>query len=95
MIYDETGTEVGRHNLPVSADPYIWEGTDGADQVLPNGTYSFAIESSAQDEVLLSEPAEVYARVVEAQIIGGDTVLLLDSGAYVLADQVTALRHPA
>ena len=38
--------------------------------------------------------AEVYARILEAQIVEGDTVLKLDGGASVPASQITALRAP-
>lgn len=95
VIYGDTGREVARRDLPVSSASFDWDGLDQSGRPLGSGSYSFAVESIRDDQVILAEPAEVYSLVVEAQIIGGDTVLKLESGAYVRADQVTALRDPA
>ncbi|MCE8006484.1 flagellar hook capping FlgD N-terminal domain-containing protein [Aestuariivita sp.] len=94
VVYDESGTEVARRELPVSAENYEWDGRDQTGAEVSSGTYSFAIESIVDGEVILAEPAEVYARVIEAQIVGADTVLKLQGGTYVLSDRVTALREP-
>lgn len=95
VVFDDTGSEVARRTLPVSADPYIWDGLDQSGVAVDPGVYSFSVESFSNGELALNEPAEVYARIAEAQIVGGDLVLMLDGGAYVLASQVTALRDPA
>ncbi|WP_050932085.1 flagellar hook capping FlgD N-terminal domain-containing protein [Aestuariivita boseongensis] len=95
VIYNDFGTEVGRRTLPLSAENYLWDGRDQRGQVLGNGTYRFEVESYEDGELILSDPAQIYARVTEAQLVGQETVLKLDGGSYVTPDQVTALREGA
>lgn len=94
VISDSAGKEVQRISLPVSADPYTWDGTDDAGSTLPNGTYSFQIESQKDGEVILSDPAQVYANVQEAQLQNGEVVLIMEGGQAILASSVTSLRDP-
>lgn len=94
VIYDEDETELGRIELPVSAEPYTWDGTDGEGNQLGAGNYTFVVESYSKDEVVLSEVAEVYGRVKETQNIDGQVALILESGTAILATSVTALRDP-
>jgi flagellar basal-body rod modification protein FlgD len=61
---------------------------------LPNGEYTFEIESSAQGEVLITEPALSYSRVTEARIEEGETLLVLESGYMITANNVAGLREP-
>ncbi|MEX0310660.1 MAG: flagellar hook capping FlgD N-terminal domain-containing protein [Tateyamaria sp.] len=95
VISNTQGVEVARKPMPVSAEPYVWDGTDSSGAALPHGEYSFEIESAANNEVLLSEPALAYNRVTEARIDGGSTLLVLDSGYLVYADAVSGLRAPS
>lgn len=94
VVYDSSGNVVQRNNLPVSADPVQWAGVADDGTPFPNGTYQIAFESRAQDELLISDPAESYTRVVEARIEGGEAILMLQGGTAVLASDVTALREP-
>ena len=92
-VTDRTGAEVGRQQIPVSADPIDWAGTDATGAPLPNGTYKFTVISfDANGEVMLEEPADVYATVQEVRSEGGQTILILEGGHAVLASQVSALR---
>lgn len=93
VVANEQGTEVTRRSLPVSAEPYIWDGLDADGTTLPYGEYSFQIESAANGEVLLTEPALAYNRVTEARIDNGSTLLVLESGYMVHANNVTGLRE--
>ena len=95
VIYNEDETEVGRVSLPVSAEPYEWDGTDGEGNQLGEGNYTFVIESYSNDEVIVSEVAEVYNRVEETQSVDGQVALILESGTAILATSVTALRDPS
>ncbi|WP_283966942.1 flagellar hook capping FlgD N-terminal domain-containing protein [Tritonibacter sp. AK171] len=94
VIYDAEENEVGRVELPVSAEPYQWNGKDGEGETLPEGSYTFVIESSSKGEVILSEVAEVYGVVEETQNVNGEVALILESGSAILATSVTALRDP-
>lgn len=92
VVFDASGAQVQRLTIPVSAEPFIWDGVDEDGMRLPDDSYSFTIESLVDGEVILSEPAEIYARVTEAQVRGGDTILILEGGHAIPANSVTALR---
>mgnify|MGYP001034431070 CR=1 FL=1 len=94
VAYDSDGNEVQRISLPVSADPVEWDGLDENGDPLPSGTYSFGVESHADGELLILEPAEAYGRVTEARTQGGQSVLILEGGSMVLASDVNGLREP-
>ena len=93
VVYDEDGTEVQRESVPLSAEPIEWAGVDSEGEALPTGAYSFIIESVKDGEVILSEHAEVYGRVAEAQVQNGEVILILGGGVAVLSSSVTALRN--
>ena len=93
VIETARGVEVARRSLPPGEDTFLWDGRDDAGSVLPYGTYNLSVESSALGVVVGREPAQVYARVVEAQVIDGQTHLLLDSGSRIAAEGVSALRN--
>lgn len=92
IVRDANGEEVQRLSLPVSSEPLQWAGVDDTGTPLPRGLYSFTVESRAEDEVVLSEPAEIYARVSEVRAEGGGLVLVLPGNVTVDSTGVTALR---
>ena len=94
VVKNADGKEVDRRTLPVSTDPYIWDGLDDDGAVLPAGSYSFETESVLNGEVVLTKQAEVYGQVTEAQTVNGEVVLVLQGGHTVPASEVTALRKP-
>ena len=61
---------------------------------MPDGKYTFRIESFSNGEQLLDEVADVYSRVTEVRSEGGETILILSGGVGVLASAVSALRDP-
>lgn len=95
VAYDETGAEVQRTSIPVSADPVEWDGLADDGTPFPSGTYRFEIESHADGELLVADPAESFARITEARMQDGQTVLILENGTPVLATAVSAVREPA
>ncbi len=94
VVRNAAGTEVQRLSIPVSGGPYEWSGVGDNGDNLPDGNYSFQVESYVAGDMILSEPAEVYGRVVEAQNQRGNILLVLEGGSTVLSDSVTALREP-
>lgn len=94
VVRNGDGDEVNRISLPVSAEPYDWDGTGFNGDTVPAGDYSFIVESSVDGEVVLSELAEVYTTVQETQLAGSDVVLINETGFAILATSVTALRDP-
>lgn len=94
VVYDSNGMEVQRKSIPTSADPIQWNGNDDNGDPLPDGKYTFRIESFSNGEQLLDEVADVYSRVTEVRSEGGETILILSGGVGVLASAVSALRDP-
>ncbi len=94
VVYDENGTEVDRRQIPVSADPIEWNGLDANGDSLPEGHYTFNVESWAEDEKILDEVTGSYSEIQEAQAINGQTVLVLKGGAVIATGSVTGLRRP-
>ncbi len=95
VVKDSAGVVVQRLTIPVSSNTLEWAGvtTDGAP--LPNGNYTFTVESSLAGEVILTEPADVYSTITEVRSQGGQTILILAGGVAVSSTQVSALRDPA
>ncbi|SIT80476.1 flagellar hook capping FlgD N-terminal domain-containing protein [Pontibaca methylaminivorans] len=94
VVRDAQDREVQRVAIPTTGEPVQWAGVDENGEPLPRGTYRFTVESHRGGEVIASDPAETFGRVVEAQIDGGDVYLLLDNGQTVSSHSITALRAP-
>ncbi|WP_417474566.1 flagellar hook capping FlgD N-terminal domain-containing protein [Leisingera sp.] len=94
VVQDKNGQEVQRVSLPVSAEPYEWTGVDKDGNRLEADEYSFMVESRKGDDVLLQEYAEIYFKVNETRMQGGDVGLITEGGSVVLASSVSALRDP-
>lgn len=94
VVRDAFGTERQRLAIDDSAPFHLWQGMDDGGMLMAEGVYSFSVESYRGDELIGTSPAQVYARVEEARLEAGETVLLLDSGVTVPASSVTALRFP-
>jgi len=95
IVTNAQGTEVQRVAMPTGSDPFHWNGVNNGGAAFEHGEYSFQVESKSNDEVLLTEPAQVYSRVTEARIDNGSTLLVLDSGYMINANNVIGLREPA
>ncbi len=94
VVRDETGQEVQRLQVPVSAEPIEWAGVTEDGLPFESGLYQFDLESRKDGEIILSEPTTTYARIVETRLDAGQTVLILEGGSAILADTVTGLRAP-
>jgi len=94
VVYTPSGTEVQRIALPVTAEPYVWNGRDATGSVLPFGEYDLRVESISEGEVIVEDPALTYTRVNEARIDNGTTILLLQNGYAIEAANVIGLRAP-
>ena len=93
IVRDAGGEVVQTQSIPIAEETYLWSGRDAAGQSLPPGLYSFEVESYVQGERQDSRIPETYGRIVEARIEEGRTILVMESGATVQADAVTALRQ--
>lgn len=95
IVKDSAGVEVQRLPIAVSANTMEWAGVGANGTPLPNGNYSFTVESSVGGEVILSEPADIYSTIQEVRSEGGQTILILSGGVAVSSSQISALRDPA
>lgn len=95
IVTNAQGTEVQRLAMPLGSEPYVWDGRKPDGSPLTYGEYTFQVESKANGEVLLTEPALSYSRITEARIENGETLLVLNSGYMILANNVAGLREPA
>lgn len=93
VVLDETGMEVQRTVIPVSSEPIEWAGVDDDGDPFPEGSYSFTVESYQGEDLILSELAETYGKVTEAQMRGGQVTLILEGGQAILSSLVTGLRE--
>ena len=93
IVTNAQGNEVERLAMPLGAEPFIWDGRKADGTSLAYGEYSFQIESKAEGAVLLTEPALAYSRITEARVDNGATLLVLDSGYMIRADNVIGLRE--
>ncbi len=94
IVRNETGLEVTRTAIPVSSEPYQWQGADQTGATLPPGNYSFEVEARREGEVLKTAPVELYAPITEARISDGSPVVVFASGDELAADEVSAVRAP-
>lgn len=93
FVYDADGNEVQRAEIEKTTDPIEWAGVADGGSPFTNGIYTFRVESSANNEVILDETADVYARVLEVSSENGDSVLVLSGNISVAVTGVTALRE--
>lgn len=95
IVRDGSGAVVQRLAMPVSAEPVQWGGVADGGTPFDQGLYSFEVESLRDGEIILSEPAESYARVTEVRQLNGESIVVLEGGSSVLADTISGLREPA
>ncbi|MEP1610564.1 MAG: flagellar hook capping FlgD N-terminal domain-containing protein [Roseobacter sp.] len=93
IAYNADGAEVERRQIAVSSEQIDWDGTLADGSSLPNGNYTFKIESRLLGESIGTTTAETYSRITEARRDGDETIFVLNSGVGVTADSVTALRE--
>lgn len=93
VVRDNSGAIVQTLPIAVSDKSYVWTGRDAADQSLPLGIYAFTVESWSQGQLVESKVPETFGRIEEARLESGKTMLVLEGGTTVYADQITALRQ--
>lgn len=92
IIYDASQNEVGRIALPVSSEPYVWNGENGYNGTVDPGVYSFVLESRAGGEITDQSSAQSYTQIVEARSENGRSILITASGSSLSPEEITALR---
>lgn len=92
VVKDAAGAEVQRLSLPLTEGMIDWAGTTRDGRALPDGLYSFTVESFANEVLTGAQAAEIYAKVSEVRAAAGGVQLILPGGVEVDASLVTALR---
>lgn len=95
IVRDASGAVVQTAEVPATSDYVEWAGVDDNGSPFASGTYSFELENFAYDEFLSTTTVEAYGHIVEARADGTNTVLVMEGGAEVDADDISALREPA
>jgi flagellar basal-body rod modification protein FlgD len=95
IVRDASGAVVQTSEVPTTSDYVEWAGVDDSGNPFATGTYTFELENFAYDEFLSTTPVEAYGHIIEARADGTNTVLVMEGGAVVNADDISALREPA
>lgn len=93
VVTDESGAEVSRGRIAVSSDTIEWNGTNANGETLPEGLYSFSLESYNSGTLISTDPVDTYNRIVEAQGTAGGAVLVLRGGTTIGTGDISALRE--
>lgn len=94
VVRNAAGDVVQRSTIPNSSEPLVWAGVEEGGTPFPAGSYQFEVESRRQGQVISTTPAETYARITEARLLNGETTLIIEGGATLLANDVSGLREP-
>ncbi|WP_323035034.1 flagellar hook capping FlgD N-terminal domain-containing protein [Pararhodobacter sp.] len=95
IVRDSNGNIVDNRSLETDALSYEWDGLGADGQPLPDGTYTFEIESKSEGEVIDTQPVAAYVPILEARYENGATMLVLPGNLWVDSAAVTGLRRPS
>ena len=95
IVRDSTGAIVDSRAIDPALQSYQWDGLDSSGSPLPDGTYTFEVESRQGDSILDTQPVAAYVPVLEARYENGATMLVMPGGLMVDSASVTGLRRPA
>jgi len=93
VVKDASGNIVQSEALAVSSAQIEWAGVDQTGAPLPNGKYSFEIESVSAGSVINTAPVEVYTEIKEVRGENGTTVVITESGTSITIDAISAVRR--
>ena len=92
VVRDAHNREAARLVVAPGSGQVVWDGTDGNGQFLPQGLYSFGLESLKGGDVLGTDMVAAYARVAEVRGGAAGARLVLEGGSEVKPADITALR---
>ena len=92
VVVNSYGAEVQRIAIDPTSGTVAWAGLDDDGSPMTSGDYSFYVESYQTDTLIATTQASVYGTVAEVRTESGATVLVLENGAEVPVETVTALR---
>lgn len=92
VVRNAAGEEVQRQPVLVTDNVMNWAGLAKNGRPLPSATYEFSVESFSGTKLIDTKPAPVYAKVIEARMDAGKTMLVLSDGSVLPSDSVSAVR---
>jgi flagellar basal-body rod modification protein FlgD len=95
IVRDQSGEVVQRLPIPLSDQPFDWTGEGLNGETLPEGIYSFSVESWLGEDLLDERNAMVRAMIEEAQLVDGAVWLTVEGGLSIPADGVLGLSAPS
>ncbi|MBE0413768.1 flagellar hook capping FlgD N-terminal domain-containing protein [Yoonia sp.] len=95
VVSTETGVEVQRIDIPATTETVEWAGVGPGGAPFAPGVYTFKLVSLAGGQEVARDPIDVYSKVTEIRVQGGQTMLILDGGVEITSAQVSALRNPS
>lgn len=93
IVRDADGAIVDNRSLTPETLDYRWDGLDDEGNLLPEGTYTFELESRLGGEVIDTQPVAAYVPIQEARLENNGTILVMPGGLWVEAGAVTGLRR--
>jgi flagellar basal-body rod modification protein FlgD len=94
VVRDARGAIVQQIPVPPEGGRVIWDGVDETGAPLPAGLYDLSVDAFQGDALLGRSAVQTQARIVEARLSGGTTVLVMEHGPEVAAGDIRALRAP-
>ncbi|MBZ8117524.1 flagellar hook assembly protein FlgD [Roseovarius sp. LXJ103] len=94
VVRDARGGIVAQQDVPPGGGAFTWNGRAETGNTIPAGSYELSVDSFQGEELLGTSTVESQARIVEARLDGGTTVLVMEGGALVPASGVLGLRNP-
>ena len=94
VVRNAQGALVQRSSVPLVSGEIQWAGVDQTGAPLAPGTYTISVESFAQNDLIETHPVETQSRIIEARSENGQTLLVLQNGQQVLANDILGLSEP-
>ena len=89
-----TGADVDWFEIPVSDKRMEWPVSEEDGNPFPAGSYTFHLQSIADDVMFSEEQIAVFSEVQELRVVNGETRLVLAGGGDIAAADVEAVRRP-
>jgi flagellar basal-body rod modification protein FlgD len=93
VVSDESSATVSRETVASNNEQISWTGMDSTGSTLPEGLYSFSLESYNSGTLIDTSTVETYGRITEAQGSADGTQLILRGGTVISTSAVNALRE--
>lgn len=91
IVRDAAGGIIDQREMPVDGGPLLWPGSDVD---LPQGVYEITVDSFKGQELLGSQPVQSRARIAEARLTEGRTILVMEGGQEIPAADIVGLSDP-